>query len=330
MIPKKSDARKIGEYRPINLTHSVAKIVSKLLATRLAPFLQHLISRAQSAFIKKRSIHDNFIYTQNLVQCLHRQKIPALFLKLDISKAFDSVRWDYLMEVLEKMGFGVKWRSWVTTLISTTSTSVLLNGGRGKWFKHKVGLRQGDPLSPMLFILAMEPLQCLLNCAAQEGALTEMGTRSARLRISLYADDAAIFLKPNKEEMQEIRQILTSFGMASRLLTNIQKSAVYPICYANLNIAEVIEGFDCPIKDFPCTYLGLPLHTRKLRRVDVQPLVDKVAKRLPAWKGKYLNRAGRLTVLNMVLSSIPTYFLTAFQPQKWMIKQIDKLRRGFL
>ena len=61
--------------------------------------------------IKKRSIHDNFIYTQNLVQCLHRQKIPALFLKLDISKAFDSVRWDYLMEVLEKMGFGVKWRS---------------------------------------------------------------------------------------------------------------------------------------------------------------------------------------------------------------------------
>ena len=253
MIPKKSDARKIGEYRPINLTHSVAKIVSKLLATRLAPFLQHLISRAQSAFIKKRSIHDNFIYTQNLVQCLHRQKIPALFLKLDISKAFDSVRWDYLMEVLEKVGFGVKWRSWVTTLISTASTSVLLNGGRGKWFKHKVGLRQGDPLSPMLFILAMEPLQCLLNCAAQEGALTEMGTRSARLRISLYADDAAIFLKPNKEEMQEIRQILTSFGMASGLLTNIQKSAVYPICCANLNIAEVIEGFDCPIKDFPCT-----------------------------------------------------------------------------
>ena len=157
-----------------------------------------------------------------------------------------------------------------------------------------------------------------------------MGKKGYVVVVVVVDDDAAIFLKPNKEEMQEIRQILTSFGMASGLLTNIQKSAVYPICCANLNIAEVIEGFDCPIKDFPCTYLGLPLHTRKLRRVDIQLLVDKVAKRLPAWKGKFLNRAGRLTVLNMVLSSIPTYFLTAFQPQKWMIKQIDKLRRGFL
>jgi hypothetical protein len=91
-----------------------------------------------------------------------------------------------------------------------------------------------------------------------------------------------------------------------------------------------MECFQCPVKNFSCTYLGLPLHTRKLQRVDVQQLVDKVAARLPAWKGKFLNRAGRLTVLNAVLSSIPTYFLRVFQPQKWMIKQIDKLRRGFL
>ena len=132
LIPKKSDAQRVGEYRPISLTHSVAKIVSKLLATRLAPFLSRLISRAQSAFLKKRSINDNFLYTQNLIRDLHRLKISALFLKLDIAKAFDSVWWDYLMEVLDRMGFGAKWRCWVSTLLSSTSTSVLLNGGRGK------------------------------------------------------------------------------------------------------------------------------------------------------------------------------------------------------
>ena len=132
LIPKKSDAQRVGEYRPISLTHSVAMIVSKLLATRLAPFLSRLISRAQSAFLKKRSINDNFLYTQNLIRDLHRLKIPALFLKLDIAKAFDSVWWDYLMEVLDRMGFGAKWRCWVSTLLSSASTSVLLNGGRGK------------------------------------------------------------------------------------------------------------------------------------------------------------------------------------------------------
>jgi len=100
LIPKKMEARSIGDYRPISLSHSIAKLVSKLLANRLAPFLSVLVSRVQSAFIKKRSIHDNFLYTQNLIKELHRAKIPSLVLKLDIAKAFDSVRWDYLMEVL--------------------------------------------------------------------------------------------------------------------------------------------------------------------------------------------------------------------------------------
>ena len=90
LLPKKSDAMRNGDFRPISLTHIIAKIVSKLLATRLAPYLNQLVSRAQSTFIRK-SIHDNFLYTQNLIQELHRLKIPALFLKLDIAKAFDSV-----------------------------------------------------------------------------------------------------------------------------------------------------------------------------------------------------------------------------------------------
>jgi len=111
LIPKKLDALKLSDYRPISLTHSAAKLVSKLLAARLAPHLNVLASRAQSAFIKKRSIHDNFLYTQNLVRDLHRLRKPALFLKLDIAKAFDSVRWDYLMETLSRMGFGPRWRA---------------------------------------------------------------------------------------------------------------------------------------------------------------------------------------------------------------------------
>lgn len=92
LIPKHAEARTIGDYRPISISHSIAKLISKRMANRLAANLTGLISRSQSAFIKRRCIHDNFLYTQNLIKELHRKKKPTLFLKLDIAKAFDTVR----------------------------------------------------------------------------------------------------------------------------------------------------------------------------------------------------------------------------------------------
>ena len=157
-----------------------------------------------------------------------------------------------------------------------------------------------------------------------------MGGRVYKLRACLYADDAAVFLNPIKEEVQVVADILQMFGHASGLYINLNKCAVFPIRCSNINLEEVMEGFPCSIKNFPCSYLGLPLHTRELRRVDIQPLVDKVANRLPAWKGRFINRAGRLKLLNTVLTSLPVYFLTVFNPKKWMIKKIDRIRRGFL
>lgn len=220
LIPKKPDATKVTDFRPISLSHTIAKLISKCLASRLAPELISLISRAQSAFIKRRSIQDNFLYTQNLVRALHRNKQSGLFLKLDIAKAFDSVRWDFLMEVLEHFGFGSMWRNRVSALLASSSSAVLLNGVRGPWFKHFTGLRQGDPLSPMLFILAMEPLQRLFQVASDVGSLSPIGNRVAKLRTSLYADDAALVLKPTKDDVLVAAHILEIFGHAYGLVTN--------------------------------------------------------------------------------------------------------------
>ena len=265
-----------------------------------------------------------------MIRELHRDGKPTLFMKLDIAKAFDTVRWDYLQEVLEQFGFGHRWESWVTTLLATSASSILLNGARGKWFKHRTGLRQGDPLSPMLFILAMEPLHLMLQRATDQGLLLPINNRRAKLRISLFADDAAIFLNPTTEEVQAVRNILCSFGTVSGLITNMEKSAVYPVRYEELDLQHILEPLPCPVKTFSCTYLGLPLHVRQIRRVDVQPLIDKVGRRLAAWKGRLMNKVGRLRLVNVVLTSIPTYYLTVFKLQKWAIKKIDKLRRSFL
>jgi hypothetical protein len=113
-------------------------------------------------------------------------------------------------------------------------------------------------------------------------------------------------------------------------ITNRAKCAVYPIRCDDVDLDMVMQPFQCSIQDFPSNYLGLPLHVGQIRRVEVQPLIDKIADRLPTWKGRFLNRGGRLKILNVVLSLIPTYFLTVFAPKKWAIKRIDKLHRGFL
>ena len=106
LLPKKMDATRVTDFRPISLVHDIAKIFPKVLANILAPRLNSLVSNYQSAFIKRRSIHDNFLYIQSTVKRLHKQKIPALFMKLDIHKAFDTVHWGYLLETMQALGFG--------------------------------------------------------------------------------------------------------------------------------------------------------------------------------------------------------------------------------
>jgi hypothetical protein len=218
--------------------------------------------------------------------------------------------------VLQRLGFGNRWRAWVTALISAASSAVFVNGSKGKFFRHGRGLRQGDPLSPLLFVLAIDPLQKMFDRATQIGLLQPVQHRVVKLWVSLYADDAALFLNPNRQEIQGAMQILAAFAQASGLVTNFAKCAIYPVACTSVQLEGLLDAIPCEVKNFPCQYLGLPLHTRALRKIDVQPLIDRIASKLPAWKAKFLDHSGRLTLVNSVLTSMPVHFMTVFVLKK--------------
>jgi hypothetical protein len=132
LLPKKEVAEHPKDFRPISLVHSFAKLVTKILANRLASKLNEMVSPNQSAFIKGRFIQDNFMLVQQTTRFLHQQKQPHLLPKLDISKAFDSVAWSFLLEVLHHMGFGPIWREIISVLLLSSTTQVLLNGTPGE------------------------------------------------------------------------------------------------------------------------------------------------------------------------------------------------------
>jgi mannosylglycoprotein endo-beta-mannosidase len=255
LLPKKDGAEDVLDFRPIILIHAVAKIIAKVLALRLALLIDGLVSNSQSAFIKKCN-HNNFLY---LAKRFHKSKTLTLLFKLNIRKAFDSIRWEFIMGLLQRRGYPSRFLNWITTLLTRSSSRVLLNGIAGNPILHGRGLRQGDPLSALLFVLSIDPLTQILEGATRHGLLHKLCGRGTILRTSIYADDAAVFLAPFKEDIQNAAQILDSFGEVTGLCMNILKSSVVLIHYNSIDLDEVLGGLPITRASFPLKYLGLPL-----------------------------------------------------------------------
>lgn len=247
LLPKKMGVACPNDFRLITMIHSFAKLISKILALRLAPKLSELVDRNKNAFIRLRTIQDNFKYIQRASVLIREKKIPMILLKLDISKAFDTLSWPFLLEVLRARGFSEKWCRWIAALLSTASSRILLNGHQGPPIRHFRGVHQGDSLSSVLFIIAMDVLHRMLAKASRDGVLRPMAPREVKFQCSLYANDVILFIRPTIQEALAVKEILRVFGEASGLRMNLAKFLVTPIFGGEETLDEIVLILGCQI-----------------------------------------------------------------------------------
>lgn len=196
LVPKVANPESISDFRPISLLNSSVKIITKLLADRLQGIILELIHKNQYGFIRNRTIQDCLAWCFEYIHQCKQSRRKVIILKLDFEKAFDTVEHSAILSILDHMGFPHTWVEWVNNILSTGASSVLLNGVLGRKFKCRRGVRQGDPLSPLIFVLAAELLQILMNRAMGQGLLNPpLPQPGVDFSIVQYADDTLLFME---------------------------------------------------------------------------------------------------------------------------------------
>ena len=255
LIPKKQNAQNIKDFRPISLIGSIYKLVSKVLTNRLKTVMENLISESQNAFVGGRQILDSVLVANESLDSRIKSGIQGIICKLDIEKAYDHINWKCLLCILERMGFGVRWGRWIKAYISFVRFSLLINGSPAGFLSSSRGLRQGDPLSPLLFLLVIEVLSRMLR-KMEEGGFIFGFSLGNDVSIShlLFTDDSILFCDADPQQPMYIRLVLTYFEAMTGLQVNMSNSEMVPVGVVP-NLSVLADIMCCSIGALPMTYL---------------------------------------------------------------------------
>ncbi len=229
-----------------------------------------------------------------------------------MSKAYDRVEWDYLRAILFKLGFHERWVSLIMMRVSSVTYSVMVNGEQKGFIKPGRGLRQGDPLSPYLFLICAKGLSALLRKAERDNLIHGISICRGGPRVShlFFADDSIIFCNANTEECEALLELLKTYEHASGQKINSGKTALFFSHNAQQDCRQIILNlFGTSTTTQFEKYLGLPLVIGKAKKRAFNDIKDRVWRCLQGWKEKLLSQAGREVLIKAVIQDIPTYEL---------------------
>ncbi|XP_071712198.1 uncharacterized protein [Rutidosis leptorrhynchoides] len=306
-------------------------VIAKLLSNRLKKVIPSLVDTEHSAFIKGRNILDGVLIANETLSFLKLKRGRGFIFKVDFEKAFDTLNWEFLIEIMRIMGFGSKWRKWILTCFKSTSISIFVNGSPTSEFGLERGVRQGDPLSPFLFILATEGLNVLTKNAVAKKMFSgvEVGADKVVISHLQYADDTIFFGTWSESNVRSLLNLLKCFELTTGLKINYHKSNLIGVGVEDVEVERIANLFGCKVGSIPFMYLGLPVDGNMKKEESWAPVVHKFEKRLSDWKARSVCFGRRLTLVKAVLNSLPLYCFSLSRAPPCVIKHLESVRRSF-
>lgn len=332
LIPKVVGADKLSQFRPVSCCTTIYKIIARLLKQKLKLFISDAVQGNQVGFVQGRQLCENVLIASELVENFHALgDISRGCLQVDLAKAYDNLSWQFLLNVLDVIELPRQFVGWIKECFTTPSFSVAFNGELIGFLPGKKGLRQGDPISSLLFVLAMDVLSKKLD----RGLVDQLFRPHPKCLVPVithlsFADDILIFFDGGQESLQGIFEILDGFRTASGLGINREKTALF-LDGGDFQVSQqMASGFGIQHGSLPVRYLGVPLTSRKMRKQDYQPLIDRLLSRFNAWTVKHLSYAGRLQLIKSVIYSTITFWASIFILPNQCLEKIERMCNAFL
>ena len=307
LIPKCANPKRMTEFRPISCCNVLYKIISKTMANKLKPLLCDIISENQSAFVPKRLITDNALIAFEIFHSMKRKgegKEGSIALKLDMKKAYDRVEWSFLEKVMYKMGFSSGWIEKIMCCLESVSFAFKINGKVSGSVIPSRGLRQGDPISPYLFLMVADAFSGLISKAATTQQIHGAKICNGALRVShlFFADGSILFAKATVRECSVISDIIIKYERASGQSVNLDKTnVVFSKCVATNRRQEIVDTLGVKEVEKHDKYLGLPTIIGKSKKAVFAALKERIWQKIQGWKEKLLSKPGKEVLIKAVI-----------------------------